>query len=59
MQNIHYREAYVKSYEVGQRKRSHRMVHPKLHNSINALACCHAFVERKYCLINHGHEYTV
>src|SRR5882724_4280389 len=35
------------------------MVHPEFHNAVDALACRHAFVKRKYRLVDHWHQHAV
>lgn len=59
MQDIHDRETYVKSDEVGQRQRAHGMIHTELHYPVDALSSRHPFMKGKDCFINHRHEYPV
>ncbi len=49
----------VESDEVGERERSHRMVHAELHYAVDRLGRGHAFVQREDRLVDHRHQHTV
>jgi len=55
VQDVHDGETDVEADEIGERERTHRMIHTELHNSVDAFARGHTFVKSKYCFVDHRH----
>ena len=56
VQHVEDRQADVEADEVGERERSHRVVHPELHHRVDRLRRADAFHHREDRLVDHRHQ---
>src|SRR3989475_3267915 len=59
LKHLHDCEAHVEPDQVGERKRTERMIHAELHHLIDCLWCCDALVDTEDRFVDHRHEHAI